>query len=90
MLKIEEEMKDKLEQLGYKYYKRSGEWIKYKDWFMETIIFYDYTLGTWDGYLAFRTGIIRNRENLEECTEIIKYRYEELEKELDIIKECEE
>jgi hypothetical protein len=90
MLKLEEKMKDKLEQLGYEYYKRSGVWIKYKDWFMETIIFYNYTSEVWEGYLAFRTGVISSREKLEECTEIIKSRYEELEKELEILKECED
>lgn len=90
MIKIEEKMKGKLEQLGYEYSKRSGVWIKYKDYFMETIIFYNYASEAWEGYLAFRTGVISSRKSLEECTEVIKSRYEELEKELKIIKDCEE
>lgn len=88
MLLVEEKMKDKLEQLGYEYYKKSGVWIKYKDYFMETIIFYNYTSEVWEGYLAFRTGVISSRKNLEECTEIIKSRYEELERTLEELKKC--
>lgn len=87
MFLVELEMQPLLEMLDFKYDRRRSEWIKYKDWFMETIIFYNYTLGTWEGYLAFRTGIIRNRENLEECTEVIKSRYEELERVLNSLKE---
>ena len=83
MFLVEEKMKGKLEQLGYEYCKKSGVWIKYKDYFMETIIFYNHISETWEGYLAFRTGVISSRKSLKECTEIIKSRYEELEKTLE-------
>lgn len=72
----------KLEELGYMYYKKSGVWIKYKDYFMETIIFYNHISESWEGYLAFRTGVISSRKSLKECTEIIKSRYKELENDL--------
>lgn len=84
MFLVELEMEPLLEMLGFKYDKRRGEWFKYKNYFMETIIFYDYTLGTWEGYLAFRDGgIISSRGSLEGCLDVINSRYEELERTLE-------
>ena len=83
-------LEEKLVELGYKYVKRKDSWIKYKDFPIEIIIMYDLFGEKWDGWLSFNNFIISRKESLKECTNNIESLYEELQKNLEILKECEE
>lgn len=87
MLKVEEKMKPILEKLGFKYDRRRGEFIKHKDWFMETVISYNLVLSKWEGYLAFKSGVISSRDSLKECIGVINSRYEALEYYMGVIQD---
>ena len=82
-------LEQKLIELGYEYVKRKKLWIKYKDFPIEIVIMYDLFDEKWDGWLFFNNFVISNRKYLEECTNNIESLYEELQKDLEKLKECE-
>ena len=86
MTKLEE----KLLKLGYKYVKRKDSWIKYKDYPIEIIIMYDLFIEKLDGWLSFNNFAIRSRESFKKCINDIESLYEELQKDLEVLKEYEE
>lgn len=82
-------LEEKLVELGYKYVKRKDSWIKYKDFPIEIIIMYDLFGEKWDGWLFFNNFIVSRRETLKECTNNIESLYEELQKDLEVLKNYE-
>ena len=82
-------LENKLIELGYKYVKRKNLWNKYKDYPIEIIIMYDIFDEKWDGWLSFNNFVISNIDSLNDCINITKTRYEELQKDLEVLKEYE-
>ena len=83
MTKLEE----KLIELGYEYVKRKDLWIKYKDYPIEITIMYDLFIEKWDGWLSFNNFAIKRRECLKKCINDIESLYEELQRDLEVLRE---